>query len=526
MDDQPIAVMEKNDSTAPEASQSVMQKSIRGSTLLLVGRLVMLGLNFGVQVLTVRYLTKNDFGAFSYALSFVAMAAIASLFGLDKAIARFAPIYHEQKDYPRMFGTILLALFSIIVLGVVVIGGVFLLQGAIIKYLGGDPLSVSLLLILIAMAPIQALETYFQDMLAVFARPRAIFFRRYIIGPALKLAAVLVVVILKGSVEMLAAGYLIGSLLGLVLYAAIMLKVLRSMGLLEHFHLNTLIFPMREIFGFSIPLLTTDLMHILKSSAVVLMLEYFRTNVDVAEFRAVVPVAGLNLVVMQSFKLLYTPMSARLFARNDRAGINALYWQTATWIALFSFPVFVVTFSLAEPLTVMLFGERYANSALILTLLSLGNYFNAALGFNAYTLRVYGRVKYIVAIDVISAVANLGANLLLIPRYGALGAAVGTTLTMILLNLLNHAGLMLGTGINLFQRRYIMVYASIAAAAIGLLAFVEIFHPHIVVGGLLAGLAGLALLRINRTALDIEHMFPEILRLPLVRPLLGVTRAS
>lgn len=524
MDDEPIAGMENSGRTPPDAAQSVMRKNIRGSTLLLVGRMVMLGLNFGVQVLTVRYLTKSDFGAFSYALSFVSMAAIVSLFGLDKAIARFAPIYHEQHDYPRMFGTILLALLSIIALGVVVTGAVFLFQSAVVEHLGGDPLSVSLLLILIATAPIQALETYFQDMLAVFAKPRAIFFRRYIIGPALKLAAVLVVVVVKGSVAMLAAGYLIGSLLGLALYAAIMLNVMRSMGLLEHFRFNALVFPAREIFGFSVPLLSTDLLHILKTSAVVLLLEFFRTSVDVAEFRAVVPVAGLNLVVMQSFKLLYTPMSARLFARNDRAGINALYWKTATWIALFSFPVFVVTFSLAEPLTVMLFGERYANSGVILALLSLGNYFNAALGFNAYTLRVFGRVKYIVAIDVISALANLGANLLLIPRYGALGAAVGTTLTMILYNLLNHAGLLFGTGINLFQRRYIVVYASIAAAAAGLLAFVTIFQPHFVASGLLAGLAALALLRINRAALDIENMFPEILRLPLVRPLLGVTR--
>jgi O-antigen/teichoic acid export membrane protein len=146
----------------------------------------------------------------------------------------------------------------------------------------------------------------------------------------------------------------------------------------------------REVFGFSVPLLATDFLQVVKGSAVVLMLEYFRTSSDVAEYRAVVPVAGLNLVVMQSFRLLYTPMAARMLPTTTAQGINALYWKTATWIALISFPVFVVTFSLAQPMTMLLFGERYANSGIVLALLSFGNYFNAALGFNTYTLRVYG----------------------------------------------------------------------------------------------------------------------------------------
>jgi O-antigen/teichoic acid export membrane protein len=59
-----------------------------------------------------------------------------------------------------------------------------------------------------------------------------------------------------------------------------------------------------------------------------------------------------------------------------------------------------------------------------------------------------------VLIDVLS-LANLGINFVLIPRYGALGAAVGTAATLVIYNLLNHAGLLLGTGINLFERRYL-----------------------------------------------------------------------
>jgi hypothetical protein len=49
------------------------------------------------------------------------------------------------------------------------------------------------------MGPFSAFESYFQDMLAVFASVRSIFVRRFLLGPALKLLAVLVVVLLKGE---------------------------------------------------------------------------------------------------------------------------------------------------------------------------------------------------------------------------------------------------------------------------------------------------------------------------------------
>src|SRR5690554_4685934 len=78
------------------------RKHIRGSSLLLLGRIIAMGLNFGVQIVTVRYLAKSDYGALAFALSVVSMATSGVLLGLDKSVARFVPIYQEQRDYNRM----------------------------------------------------------------------------------------------------------------------------------------------------------------------------------------------------------------------------------------------------------------------------------------------------------------------------------------------------------------------------------------------------------------------------------------
>ncbi len=521
-----------------ESNEAASQRHIRGSSILLAGRFVSLGLNFGVQVLTVRYLSKSNFGAFAYALSIVSMGASISLFGLDKAAARFIPIYHEREQLPRMLGAVLMTLATIIGLGLALIFLVAGFQSVLGAGVINDPQALSLLVVLIALAPMQALDSWFQGMFAVFAKPQAIFVRRHVLGPGLKLLAVLIVIVTGATVYTLALGYLIGGVLGLLAYATMLWKLLRDNDLLQASLLRRVELPFREIFGFSSPLLTSDVVTILRSSMVIVLLEYFASTTEIADFRAVLPVAGLNLVVMQSFKYLFTPLAARLFARDDKEGLNDLYWRTAVWIAVFSFPIFALTFASAQPLTVLLFGERYAGSGIILAILALGNYFNSALGLNSYTLRVYGKVRAIVGIDIASGLLSLVVSLLLIPQFGAIGAAIGVASTLIIYNLLNHLGLYLGTDIRLFEGRYVRVYAGIVAATlllwlvnVGLesqapaLAQLPGFarYTSLAVSFLVAAVCSVLLLRMNRGVMDLGNMFPELKRVPIVRKVMGVT---
>jgi O-antigen/teichoic acid export membrane protein len=152
-----------------------------------------------------------------------------------------------------------------------------------------------------------------------------------------------------------------------------------------------------------------------------------------------------------------------------------------------------------------------------MALLAFGYYFNASLGFNADTLRVYGKVGYTVAIDFLAMLIGLGLSLVLIPRYGAIGAAFGTCATLVVYNILNHIGLKYVTKVNLFQWRYLRVYASIAVGTLGLVVFQNLISPPLYIGLGLAGLISLAVLFINRTVLNIEQTFPELLRFQLIR---------
>jgi len=325
-------------------------------------------------------------------------------------------------------------------------------------------------------------------------------------------------------VYFLSTGYIAAGALGITIYYGILIRDLRRQELWKHFDIHKIIFPIKEVFRFSTPLLTSNLVYILRTQLVIVLLGYFRSTLDVAAYRAVQPVADLNTIVIQSFALLFMPTMARMFTRQDQEAIDDLYWQNAVWITVISFPIFLLTFSLAQPLTLLLFGERYADSGWIMAMLAFGYYFNAALGFNADTLRIHGRLRYTVIVDFVAMFISLVLSVILIPRYGATGAAIGTCGTLVLYNILNHVGLKFGTKINLFQWRYLRVYASIVLATLGLAILQKLLALPIYVGVILAGFISLGVLLMNRSVLNLEHTFPELLRFRLVQLLVATHR--
>jgi O-antigen/teichoic acid export membrane protein len=332
---------------------------------------------------------------------------------------------------------------------------------------------------------------------------------------------VLLLLVERQEVLFLAYGFVIVEIVGVLLYIGLLAKLFREQGLFACFRFKTIRFPGREILAFSPPGLTAGLVTVAIYGVNASILGHLGSMQGVALYRAVVPLAQLNNVVMTSFALLYIPLSSRMFAQADFRGMNDFYWRTTVWMAVLSFPIFALTFSTAQPITVFLYGERYRASSPILALLALGCYFNVLLGFNLQTLKVLKKLRYIVVISLLAFAVNIGADFILIPRYGALGAAFGTAGTLILYNLLLQGGLILARGLKAFERRYVSIYLAIGAGALGILAIQRLSAGRISVALPLVAVGSLVVLRIAKRHLKAAETFPELLKLPLVSTLIS-----
>jgi len=497
-----------------DSSATTQRSQIRGSSLLLTGRVLALGINCIAQVLVVRYLSTTEYGAWAYGLSVVIACEAFSALSLEQSLARFVPIYFEHKQFSRLIGAVVLSLGVIAAASVLFIAPFYFLPGPLSRVIR-EPQAQGLLLILILLVPLESTDALFEGLLASFNGARAIFTRKYLLAPLLKIAAILAVRFASLSVRWLAIAYLVAAAVGLLFYVGTLRRSLGSRGLLHRDLLRNIDIPARELLGFTFPVMTTTIVSVLNHSIAALMLGYFHDATQVAYYRVIYPIATLNQVVFQAFLVLYTPSAAKLFARSDTEGIHRLYWSNAVWMGTLSFPIFIVTCGFARPLVTLLYGARYQPSAVVLMLIATGYFVSIATGFNAQTLQVFGKIRYITIVNLSAIAANVVANIFVIPRYGAVGAAAVTMGTIILHNMLNQGALWL-LGIRLPGRRYrgFFVVLTLACAAVIAIHFLALERVVLAVG--LSLVIGIAVLVVGLAELDLHETFPEGHRYPIV----------
>jgi O-antigen/teichoic acid export membrane protein len=365
---------------------------------------------------------------------------------------------------------------------------------------------VKVVLILVFLAPLEALDQVFVSLFAVFSKPRAIFFRKYLFTPGLRFGVVLALALTGSSVTFLAVGYVAAGVVGLVVYVLVFVRVLRERGLLRHLRLRRLVLPYRAVFAFSLPLITGEFLLLSLNAGGVVILGHFHPAAEVASYRAVFNPARLNAAVLAAFMPLFLPLAARLFERADIDGLRRAYWHTGAFVAVLTFPVFALTGPLA-----------YADSGPVLALLSVGYYFSAVLGFNAYTLQVCERIRFLVVVNVSLAALNIGLSLLLVQRYGAVGIATAGLTTLVVQNVVNQWALRRAIRTAFIDRSCVRLYLVIVAGAAGLWAFQALVEPGLVIGLVAAAVASFVVLLAGRGAIELGDTFPELRRVPVLR---------
>jgi O-antigen/teichoic acid export membrane protein/thymidylate kinase len=501
------------------ADGDVAKAQIRGSSVLLSGRLLALGMVTLAQVLLVRYLAPADFGRWMYALSVVTVLKSVATLGIDRSITRFVSVYYERGDHGRLLGVMLLTIGAVLGAGGILIAALNLMPEQFTRFTPNQSEPLQLLVILILLVPLEAMDSLLLGVFACFGNVRAIFFRRHVAGPGLRLVAVMVGMMTHASVVMLAYGYVIAALLGIVIYGRLLWRLCRDAGLFKpRVHVQL---PVKEVLSFTFPMLIADAANAWMGSAGALALGYFGEMQDVAVFAAALPLALLNQTVMRTFTLLFTSSASKLFAKGDFESINDLYWQTAVWLAILTFPIFALTCSAAGALTQLLFGAQYAAAGPILAVLAFGQYVNVALGFNGLTLRVLNRSGYLTAISCGAALVTTVLVWWAAPRYGAWGVAVATSVAMVIHNGLKQLGLRLVTGISLFDRRYAGFYLGLSACAAVLLVTDWMLRDQPVAILTIACAASISMVLLSKRVLKIADVFPEIHRVPILRTLLA-----
>jgi O-antigen/teichoic acid export membrane protein len=154
---------------------------------------------------------------------------------------------------------------------------------------------------------------------------------------------------------------------------------------------------------------------------------------------AVYAVAGRFVVLVQlanqGISQSVQPRLAEALATGDRDTANHLY-QTATgWLVLVTWPINLLVMLFA-PVYLGLFGDGYRAGASVVVVLASAMLVATGCGMVDMVLAMAGRTSWNLINVLVALGVTIGLDLLLIPRYGALGASIGLACAMVANNLL------------------------------------------------------------------------------------------
>jgi O-antigen/teichoic acid export membrane protein len=128
------------------------------------------------------------------------------------------------------------------------------------------------------------------------------------------------------------------------------------------------------------------------------------------------------------------PQLTRLFAIHDRAGANTVYQVTTAWLVLLTWPIYLLA-AVFGPSVLAIFGRSYHAGSTVMLILALTMLFATACGQVDVVLITTGRSTWSLVNGLLAMCVNICVDVILIPRMGITGAAVGWAAAIVVSNL-------------------------------------------------------------------------------------------
>ena len=201
----------------------------------------------------------------------------------------------------------------------------------------------------------------------------------------------------------------------------------------------------RSLLAYSAPISIYQLINAFIARLDLIMLGYFAgrapgvTLATVGVYSAVIGTANGLRKVNQAFNPIFAPVVAGMTATGDHETAAETYARLAEWMLWILLPL-VAVLSLAGGTILLIYGPAFQQGGVWLGIVALASAVNAFVALGETVIMVQRPHLNLLHSSITCAVAA-GGLLWLIPRFGAMGAAVGILLPYIVQGILRYATL-------------------------------------------------------------------------------------
>jgi len=417
--------------TSPvSASDQDVLLAAKGGMIAFIGNLVASASRFAFGVVIARLLGAELLGMYSLSLTVTQIVGGLALLGLSAGMARYIPIAVNEDDDAFLWGIIQIGIGIPIVIALALTLGVFLLAEPLSLWAFGQPDLAPVLRLASLAIPFTALISLLGSITQGFKRME---YKVYAQDIALNLSkfALSVVLIVVGLSVM---GALAAHILASALTVAMLFYYVHHLFSLNR-PLHTAKRRTREILHFSLPIYLSGLVSDVSGSTETVILGMIGVMSGVGVYASALRLSGVGNMFFTSLQRISIPMISDLYSQGKLDQLQRVYQTITKWAITFNLPIFLATVIFAGPL-LSIFGKDFVVGAPGLAILAFGSMFNASTGTNGSMITMTGHSKVTLVNSITNLVVSLTLDVLLIPRWGIVGAALAVTLTGVLVNIL------------------------------------------------------------------------------------------
>src|SRR5581483_1734432 len=218
----------------------------------------------------------------------------------------------------------------------------------------------------------------------------------------------------------------------------------------------------RDVGIFSATVSGMNLLEFVIAQSDKVLIGIFLTTRDLGIYAVAAGLVTFVSIILQSVNQIFSPTIAGLHAKRDYVLLGRMHQTLTKWILGLSIPLATVMILFA-PTLMGIFGRDVEAGWPILVIGTVGQLVNCATGSVGYLLLMSGNQKRLIAIQGFTAGVLLAVTMTLVPRFGIIGAAVASAISVLLSNVLCARSVRTTLGLLAYNRGYLGLLLPTAA---------------------------------------------------------------
>ena len=382
------------------------------------------------------YLITNVYGAegmgiFALSQTILMVMVMLSVFGTDTASLKYSSQYFSNNEYIKL-NSFYFSIFKFVIVSSIFISIIiFFIKGDLSVFFNKSLLNHSLFFISLSILPMSFININSESLRGIGKYSLFTIFR-YVLMPVL---TILFIYVFNNNNDLLIPikAYAISICIISLLSFTFLLREIKFFKYFSNIDSN-----LNDVVKYSLPVLISNSMLLLIQWIDIIILGYFETSNTVGIYSVVMKISLFSSVILFSINSIVASEFSRLYSLDKMVDLRVLIRKSSKIIFFITIPVLILIVYFSKSI-LGYFGYEFIMANKTLYILVAGQFINVLCGSVGYILMMTEKQNIFKNIMIFTTSVNIILNIVLIPKYGINGAAIASSISLILWNVISFS---------------------------------------------------------------------------------------